>query len=502
MSDTTSTYPLTQRSLLFGGASGAVVWLMTGNVLPAYAIFVLCVMVGGTWRRDDAPIFPFILAFQWLQVTCGYVFFQITENVPSSFPMGDIDQTVQIALTGLLLMAVAIRLSGEILRQGQSIEEPVYVWNLRGLFWLVIALYAVNYVYVVNTKAFGSLDVILERVLEVRQVPLLLLWFDVIRQQRHRLYLWVSLIWVFVPKLGSYFSDFKTPLLLLLVVSAAAWKPWESGWWRFRAGGIVRTIAVAVAVVFLTLTWQAGVKEEARKVYDAAAIGSSPIDRVELFVTNAVTAVPVVFSDTQTVVEDLITRFWYVGFFSRVLEYVPAIEPHADGELLRMAVQNAFMPRFLFPNKPVQGSDSYLTRRFTGMLVSEESSSISIGYMAEFYADWGLRGMYLSVFGYGLLMGAAAWAVQRFIRPRILINPTLITVLMVVSFFEHQFIKTFAALNLAVIITVGVIWLVRNRFTAFLDLRAIQEDTSDAAAWTPTALGRRAPRAFARKLAR
>jgi hypothetical protein len=309
----------------------------------------------------------------------------------------------------------------------------------------------------------------------------MLLWFEVVRRRTNWWYLWLSLAWVFVPQLGSYFSDFKTPLILLLIVFASAWKPWERDAWKFTLVGVTRTLLVATACMFLVLTWQAGVKKETRRAYDANEVGSDPVERITLFVTQAINAVPVVFNDTETVFENLIARVSYVTFFSRTLEYVPAKQPHADGELLQMALTNAFMPRFLFPDKPVLPSDSYYTRRFTGLLVTEEGTSISIGYMAEFYADWGLAGMFVSILLYGFLMGTGAWIVDRLVKPRVLVDPALVSALMVVSLFEHQFVKTFAALNIGLILIVLALMIARDPFVRFLDVQYASDDSDDEA---------------------
>jgi hypothetical protein len=478
-------YPLTRRALQAGVVAGAAAALVSNDQLIGYSVFVLCAAVGLTWRENEAPVFPFILLLQWTQVTSGYYFWRLTGELPSVYPPGDLDRAITLALTGLLTLALGIRVVGQMRRRHALEESRHVVGNLTGLFWLVIFLYSANYLSILNTKTFSGYDVILERILLMRQIPLLLLWFEVLRQQRHKIYLWLSLAWVFVPALGSYFSDFKTPLLLALIVSAAAWKPWEGGWWRFSFRGAARSIGIVAAALFLTLTWQAGVKRDARKAYDSNAVGSSPLERVELFLTSATSAVPVVFEDTQNVVEGLVSRVWYVVFFSRVLEHVPAIEPHADGELLGMAVTNTVMPRFLFPNKPLLPSDSYYTRRFAGINVAEDTTSISIGYMAEFYADWGVGGMFMSVFLYGVLMGGAAWLVAARVKSPLLVNPALMTVLLTVSFFEHQFIKTVAALTIAVVITIAVIALCRRRFERFLELQELPEAEEPAAEGAP-----------------
>ncbi len=470
-------FPLTLVAAELGLVAAIFFGLLTYSFLIGLSVFVLFTTIGATWRRDEPPIFPFILGFQWSAISLGYIYFHLTGIYPSSYATGDIEHTAWLSLLGLLCLTVGIRVVDALTeRFVPNRGEEQYIANIRGLFKLVIALYAIDYVFVINTKAFGGFDVIADRVIAFRPVFLLLLWFEALRRNTHRQYVWITLAWVFVPLLGSYFSDFKTPWFLLLIVYAGLWRPWERGFWRLSVPQLVMGTGVAVMVLFLALVWQAGVKSETRKMHDEALVAANPLARVSLFLDKAGDAVPLVFEDTQTIVEGLVQRVSYITFFSRVLEYVPTTQPHTNGELLRMAVTNTVMPRFLFPEKPVLPSDSFYTRRFTGIMVSEEGTSISIGYMAEFYADWGLAGMFVSIFVYGCLMGLAAFAVRTFVRPAILVPPVLIVVLMVAYQFEHQFIKTFAALNISVIVLVGLSVLARSRLTRFLRLTPVQYD--------------------------
>jgi hypothetical protein len=447
-----STHPLTKPMLVLGIVASGVLALFTSSAVSAYATFTLFAILGLTWRADEPPVLPFVLGFQWLQVTSGYFYFLITGRFPDVYRPGDLDYAVSIALAGLLVLALAIRLVSTL----TSPRLPQQTWtvhNLRGLFWLVLGLYAINYLNVLALTTGGGFSVILDRLLQLRQIPLLLLWFEVMRQGRKKEYLWISLAFVFVPQLGSYYSDFKTPLMLLVVVLAAGWRPWEGGRYGITLEGLLRTVTVVGLALFLTMIWQAGVKREIRKAYDVDSVSRDPLARVRLFLDEAENALPVVMNDTSTVVEGLVSRVSYVTFLSRVLEYVPRFEPHADGELLSMAVGNAFMPRFLFPNKPLLPSDSYYTRRFAGAYVMEANTSISIGYMAEFYADWGLIGMFLSVLVYGVIIGVGVWAVRRFAMPY-LAGPAMVSAFLVVLPFEHQFIKGFAALLMSVVMAI------------------------------------------------
>ncbi len=476
-----TSYPLTLPALGIGVVVGALLALIADNQLVGFAFFVLVVTVGGTWRRGDVAVVPFIMAFQWIVVCVGYFYNLLTGIFPSMYPPGDVERTVSLSLLGLLVLATGIRVASWPRPDTDEGDEPdVQVNNLSGLFWLVMVIYAVDYAYVLNPKAFAGFDVILVRVLDFRQVLLTLLWFEIVRRQTGFRYLWITLAWVFVPLLGSYLSDFKMPLILLFIVYATSWTPWQSGWWHFSTRSTVRTMVVAMMLVFIALIWQAGVKKETRRAYDNDLVGRAPADRVRLFVSSALDNLPVVVNDTQTVVEGLVERISYVTFFSRVLDYVPKVHPHSNGELLQMALTNAFVPRFLFPDKPPLPSDSYYTRRFTGIPVAEEGTSISIGYMAEFYADWGVGGMMLMVFGYGCWIGLAYLALTRWVRPRILINPVLLTTMMMVYQFEHQFIKTFAALNLAVIVMLALVYVVRNPLERFLAFGPPPTDQVDA----------------------
>lgn len=481
--DNTPAFPLTPMWPIWGGLLGTVVGLVTGQFLEGYAVFVLVAGLALVWNRRFPPIFPFVIAYQWVAITIGYWYMQVVGDFPTIVPTGDIDRTILLSLTGLLLLALGIRVAWGIGQRvlGRRAEWPeVGVENLRRLFWLVLVLYAVDYVYVVNTKNFAGFDVLLDRVLDLRQIALLVLWFEVLRQRRGFTFLWLSLAFVFFPRLGSYFSDFKSPLFMLAVAFAAAWQPWRGPWWRLPVAG-VKALPLAVVLVFLALIWQGGgVKKETRRAYESGQIGGDPLSRISLFINTTESAVPDVLHDPQPAIQELVNRLSYVTFFSRVLEHVPKREPFADGELLKMAIQNSVMPRFLFPDKAVLPSDSYYTRRFTGVMVNDTDTSISIGYMAEFYADWGTLGMFVSVFLFGCWIGICATIIVAALRTRQVAAAALVVIFMHVSEFEAQFIKTFAALNVSIVMIVGLLWLFRGRVAAILGLVGAPEAPAPA----------------------
>jgi hypothetical protein len=112
--------------------------------------------------------------------------------------------------------------------------------------------------------------------------------------------------------------------------------------------------------------------------------------------------------DLNEALQSLVERLSYVDYFGAVLDYVPAHRPHENGGLLWKAIVHMLAPRILFPDKPALPSDSEMTMSYTGLLVAsgDRGTSISMGYMAESYIDFGPYSMFLPIFLFGLLWGA------------------------------------------------------------------------------------------------
>ena len=443
-------YPLTGPGLAIAAVLGVSIAVLTSSPLDAWALAVAPLVIGLTWRRNEVPVFPFILGYQWVAIVIGHFYEQIFGvQLSTGYLPGDLERTMVLSLTGLVVLAIGMRIgagNGESVvadTTGQASEG-----RIRALFWMVMVLYVPDYVSALNPRQLFGTDAMVEAVLGFRRVFVLALWYEILAGRGPRGYLLISFVWVLVPALGAYFSTFKDPVFMLTLVAVSFWKPWERDWWRVAAPRMAALTPVIFLVLVLATAWQYGVKRETRLAHDNAAIGSSVADRAAFFVERTQKVLPELWATPREGVESLVGRLSYVVFFSRVLEHVPAVEPHSDGELLWMAVTNGITPRFLFPDKPALPSDSYYTQRFTGLRVGFRDTSISIGYMAEFYADWGLSGMFISILGYGLWMGLLHRAVRRFVQPVPLIAPALVTVLLSMVEFEHQFIKGFAALNL------------------------------------------------------
>jgi hypothetical protein len=466
-------YPLTIPGLAFAAAIGATFAVLTGSLLNGLAAAIPPLVMGLTWRKHEVPVFPFILGYQWVSIVIGHVYEQVFGvPVSSVYAPADVERTMIVSLIGLVVLALGMRLgAGATPASEQESDTATSMRQVRALFWLVMLLYLPDYIPSLNPRQYFGYGAMAEAVIGFRRLFVLALWYEVVRRGKPRSYLVVSFVWVLLPALGAYFATFKDPVFMLLLVVVSFWRPWEAAWWRSAAPRMAALAPVIFVVLILATAWQYGVKRETRQAHDRAAIGARVSDRASFFLDRTRNVLPELWASPQDGVDSLVGRLSYIVFFSRVLEYVPAVEPHADGELLWMAVTNGFMPRFIFPDKFELPSDSYYTNRFTGLRVASRETSISIGYMAEFYADWGMMGMYLSILGYGLWMGVIHRGVRRFVRPAVLMAPALVTVLLAMVEFEHQFIKGFAALNLGfAVVVLGTIALRPWLYRAMVDV--------------------------------
>lgn len=467
-------YPLTVTWAAGAMVLGAFLAVVLDSFLSGYAVFTLMLGIGLTWRRSDPPIFPFIVFYQWLSITTGFWYARWSGVFPGTYRPGNIEQTMALALTGLLLLAAGIRVVSQLViarrrrRTGamSHVPEVHQLTTVWPLFIVVMVAYGIDYVAPVNSWEFGGLASVVQRLLEFRQVLLISLWLAIISDRRRFPLLVVSFAWTVAPRLGTYYSEFKSPLILILIVLTATWRPWERAWWPKSLMAMLKGAPLVAGLLVLLLAWQGGLKRDTRSAYDKGLIGSAPAERLAFFADSLKKELPALCERPEPYVEALVERISYITFFSRVIEYVPEREPYGNGELLKMAVTNAVLPRLLFPDKAVLPSDSYYTRRFTGIKVADGATSVSIGYMAEFYADWGPVGMFVAVLAFGCWIGLLAGILSTSIPVPFLRFGVLVVTFLSVADFEQQFIKGFAALNLNVIIMLAILhvagpWLAR-----------------------------------------
>lgn len=388
-----------------GVATSLLLAVFSSNTVTMFAAVVFVpVLLALLWRRQEPPVLVFVLLIQWLQITTTVFLAEANGLMLEEFSGGpETESAVRLSLAGLLALALGIRLAIAVKpsssAQPVDVADEVATCSLTRLFVAYIAAYLAAIALRSVLFAVPQLTQIIVAAINVRWALAFVVAFTVLRRRERYDLLVVMLLLEVVTGAYSYFSSFNRIFFTLLVVMPIA---------AIRFSGRLRVAAVLVVltVALFSVAWSA-IKPDYRAYLnqgggqqEVLVPAGDALRKVVELVSNLDLAA------MAQAAELLVRRIAYVDFFAATLNYVPAIMPHQNGSLWLGAVTHVLHPRLLFPEK-AELDDSEQTRTFTGLKVAgaAEGTSISLGYFAESYIDFGPIGMIFPIFALGLFYG-------------------------------------------------------------------------------------------------
>ena len=101
--------------------------------------------------------------------------------------------------------------------------------------------------------------------------------------------------------------------------------------------------------------------------------------------------------------EHFLWRFSYpASALSFVQSVTPDVIPYWEGYTY-MPLFSKFIPRFLWPDKPVEEMGQEFGQRYKILDTTDTSTSMNLPWMAELYANWGEQGVYIGYALFGIL---------------------------------------------------------------------------------------------------
>lgn len=411
-------YPLQRRFLAWGLWAGCFTNILLMDLLTGFSVLVLFWCVGFLWRSGEPPILALAVAVQWLGVVIGYFFKLLVGFYPAGLIPGDVEGAIVLSLLGMLFMTGGLRAAFFFLRRRlqaaeNRLQTTVLNYNVARLFRYVVIIYGINWFFDILPKAiFFNAAEFIQNGLEFRGVILCLLFVAIIRQRQRYVYGALALLFTGIPRLGAKHVEVFEAFVYLLPILLAEWRP-KSRSMADRRRNLRVLLACAVIVMslgYMSLIWQESIKSGWRAKLAAGEVASTPVERAREFISMAEEASSQYGSGGDSGLlpgEDLVERLWEGLIFTYVLERVPQVLPHEGGNLTLRALQHAIVPRFLFPDKPVLGSNSWLVVKYAGIEAAgeEEATSIGFGHMAELYVDFGSVGMLIALFMWGFIIG-------------------------------------------------------------------------------------------------
>lgn len=404
------------RGTLWAGALLCLAGLFSSNpLLASGSIAALLAMFAMLWRPGEPPVLFYAIAYQWLQATI-LVFWANLQGLALddldprliSLQGGQtqvyLEPATWLSLAGLLAVALGMRVAA----------GPPTGHRMIGTFAAVTANITPNRAFaacMLSMLAAGFTESFLSLLPGLSQ-PMLALanlhWVFVyiftcvvLTQQRG----YAALALVFTIELGlgflGFFSEFKTVLVVMLLAALSI--PTALRGRRLWVAGVIVALAVLLGVVWSAIKIEyrdflnQGSKEQVVLVSRSQQIAE--LGRLigemdgERFAQGA---------------DRLVKRLTYVYFFSEAMQMVPQFVPHEDGALWGDAIYRTLVPRFLDPGKTAI-DDSERTAQYTGLFIigGDRGTSVSMGYVAESYIDFGPVFMVVPLFLWGAFVGFA-----------------------------------------------------------------------------------------------
>jgi hypothetical protein len=385
---------------LIASLLSAASFFTSNSLLGPAALVILTLGARMLIRLGEPPVLAFAFGVQWLQASIA-IFHADYYQVPLSVFFGSYESEVATWLSLIGVFALALGMKVGLLGAVRSRREPVAPVNIPSVFIFYAVTFAIGSALEAVSFKMGGLSQPIHAVVGLRIAVLYVVFFAVLQQQRH--YLWMLLVLMIESAVGflGYFAGFKTAFFVLLIAASTSKKSFSG---RRRAFNL----SIATAVILLSVIWSA-IKAEYRQFLNRGTDTQQVLVSIDERLDNlADTAGSFSSEQFSNGFEELLQRISYVKLFASCIANVPDKMPHEQGQLWLDAMKHVLMPRILFPNKPAL-DDSEETTKYTGLAVAgtEQGTSIGIGYMAESYIDFGRYGMFVPVFflgiGYGLI---------------------------------------------------------------------------------------------------
>jgi hypothetical protein len=382
--------------------------IISGEYL--YEIFtsflVLIVLFDLFYRENQAPVVVAALGFQWLSITISHFYLVFSDSTQFDllwrpvYSLAKIEETYWLSIIGLLAFAIGFKMSaGSVTMQltNNTLLEKYDTFKII----LAYILFSITFDPLSDFLRFkipAIFQALKTLVFFKWSLFFLMIYVAFKKKERRQLVVIVLSIEVILGLTG-YFAEFASFLLLFPIVYLSFNK----------ITGFKQVFTISLVAVFLInfgAVWSY-VKMEYRPFLSGG-------ERAQVVTVSKTEALEKLWEltldlDSHTYeagFEALIKRIYTLEYFSATMNNIPYFRPYMLGENWGKSIEHIFMPRMFFPNKEAL-DDSHQTFLLTGIAVADasEGTSISTGYMAESYADFGPYTMHLAILALGLALG-------------------------------------------------------------------------------------------------
>ena len=371
---------------------------MTDQPAMGFAVWVLWLIWRALATRDELPVLAVVMTYHWAQMVCGNFYIWFTERHIAGGRV-DYEYLYVMLSLGCVVATVIGMAAGR-----KSIDHYVHQQANReiALSWQsLLAIYVLMFLSRTGLDELaGSAPLMRQGIVMLNSARVAVFYLIMRRFVRTENYAGAAAFLLAEVAVGmsGYFSGFKEPLLITIVVTVEVFDRRNAMHW-------LTLTAVMVSAVTLGAMW-IGIRGTIRAQIEKGRTTTTS-ERVSSFMQSGRMWLGGEDYEKWAAFDGMIMRMWDVTYPAMALQRVPSALPHTNGEFIKEAMVHAVTPRFLFPDKAIIGNESLRTSKYAGIHLAgaEQNTSIAFGYAIESYIDFGLPWMWLPSLIFGFVLG-------------------------------------------------------------------------------------------------
>ena len=366
-------------------------------VVVIYAGCIVILMLGIYRLNYRPPVLLFFWGTHLLQIF-GIVILADYEghNAEDLFSVNDVAQLLMITLSHFLIMIIVSHL---FIKEKQQVGFDSFKRMAKKMNEKKIIL-----AYIISTIIFpimisgdnaGIINQLMQAFVSVRYAFLILLIFALLLKENspYKTLIIGILIFEFVLSFVSFFSSFKMVFIIILLTYLTIFP-------KISFANTLLSLLVIVSIFSFMSFWtnvKTGYREYLNKGTRIQSVQVTKTDALDYISDKAANFTFEQFKDGNF---NLLQRIQYMELYAYVVSNVPKNMPFQDGNNLWEAIKFVFVPRVLNKDKGIL-NPSLKTTKYTRVSYSDisEGTSISMGYFADFYIDFGFLFMVIPLLG-------------------------------------------------------------------------------------------------------
>jgi hypothetical protein len=369
-------------------------WLIWIEALAALVIALL-----GLQRTREHKVLIWIVSYSWIMIAADIWIADLDGRAMASAASStNAALAVELSLCALIALAFGMNAGCALVRHRLRLARQ-HEWgapldyarvDMHRLGLLYFSCYFINYSANLLGGYISALQQPLYALAGLKFVCVYISGSTAFKYGRG--YGWLLAIVVLEILIGitSYFASYKEAIFILLIAMVSG---------PIKRGGLVFLVG-AGAVLFLiyySLVWTA-IKSEYRARIDVLPT----IEKLE-WILGRIQSGDIDYGDAA---QRLMSRVGYTDYYALTLDRIEARSIVAPDSLYGSAILRVVTPRILFPEKAAI-NDSTLTTMLTGIQFNQTTSA-SVGYVAEAHVDFGIPWMFVPIALIGALLGSTA----------------------------------------------------------------------------------------------